>query len=222
MEIARMPRAGKTKDLLGVISRKDAESFLLDLANYPQVGDYTHPAFHRFVFRWGKFFSAYDVEDDTDELDLFEFLVFWLCPYMRMAWSGSSPREREWYVHKVRQIYNEDRVLRSEEGRRLNSLKEQQGLKVREDFEKLVLGLPPPNPIDAALQYFQQVVGQASVCQNPLCQHPHFLAAKFAQKYCSDLCARPAQKEAKQKWWRKRGAEWREQQKKKRKSKKKE
>ncbi len=38
-------------------------------------------------------------------------------------------------------------------------------------------------------------------CRNPECPAPYFLAKRRDQKYCSDICATPAKKAAKLKWW---------------------
>ncbi len=47
-------------------------------------------------------------------------------------------------------------------------------------------------------------------CANPGCKEPYFVARRGSQIYCGSPCAAPAQKEAKLKWWRERGIEWRE------------
>jgi len=44
-------------------------------------------------------------------------------------------------------------------------------------------------------------------CANPTCKEPFFVARRGSQIYCSSECAKPAQKEAKLKWWNEYGAE---------------
>jgi len=46
-------------------------------------------------------------------------------------------------------------------------------------------------------------------CPNPACPAPYFIAKKRRQKYCSDACALPAQREFKRAWWDEHGEEWR-------------
>jgi len=47
-------------------------------------------------------------------------------------------------------------------------------------------------------------------CANPACREPYFVARRGSQIYCSPECAKPAQKEAKIKWWNEHGAKRRE------------
>lgn len=53
-------------------------------------------------------------------------------------------------------------------------------------------------------------------CQNPECKKPYFVAQRGAQVYCSVPCSKPAQREAKTKWWREHGSERRKKSRKKR------
>jgi len=49
-------------------------------------------------------------------------------------------------------------------------------------------------------------------CANPTCKEPFFVARRGSQIYCGSECAKPAQKEAKLKWWNEYGAERRQRQ----------
>jgi hypothetical protein len=46
-------------------------------------------------------------------------------------------------------------------------------------------------------------------CANPACPAPYFIARRRSQKYCTDACALPAQREFKRAWWSEHGPEWR-------------
>jgi hypothetical protein len=46
-------------------------------------------------------------------------------------------------------------------------------------------------------------------CANPTCPAPHFIAARKSQRYCSDACALPAQRESKRIWWVENGRNYR-------------
>ena len=46
-------------------------------------------------------------------------------------------------------------------------------------------------------------------CPNSTCPAPYFIAKRRSQKYCSDACALPAQREFKRAWWAEHGSEWR-------------
>ncbi len=46
-------------------------------------------------------------------------------------------------------------------------------------------------------------------CGSKDCKTPYFVAKHLGQRYCSDICARSAQREWKKEWWKNRGTEWR-------------
>lgn len=70
--------------------------------------------------------------------------------------------------------------------------------------------LPPPTPFEDALRYLYQVRERTRCCGNPQCRTPYFFANRRNQRYCSEACTRPAQREFKRRWWAKAGSEWRE------------
>jgi hypothetical protein len=46
------------------------------------------------------------------------------------------------------------------------------------------------------------------ICGNIECPAPYFIASRRSQKFCSDACALPAQREYKRRWWNEHGAAW--------------
>lgn len=65
---------------------------------------------------------------------------------------------------------------------------------------------------DAFAQVLLRAIDVASrmrKCLNPACPAPHFLAARKSQRYCSDACALPAQRESKRIWWAQHGQHYR-------------
>lgn len=46
-------------------------------------------------------------------------------------------------------------------------------------------------------------------CPDPDCPAPYFIAQRRSQRYCSEACAQPAQRELKRRWWREHGGAWR-------------
>jgi len=204
--------------LLGVIDKKEAELLLADLVNLDPQG-LSDPRFERFSHRWGKFFLGYDLQQQKDRAELYHFLTKQLRQALRAAWNAQNLREREWYAHQVREVYNENRVDRSEEGRRLLPIASRRVHSVgtetlpndvariaetgtaRAELQRLRKALPAITPIDAALQHFGHILPRVSHCQNAACHTPYFLANKVGQMFCSGPCARPAQQEAKRRWW---------------------
>ena len=54
-----------------------------------------------------------------------------------------------------------------------------------------------------------QIADRMRYCPNPTCLSPYFIAYRRSQKYCTDACALPAQRELKRAWWKEHGDEWR-------------
>jgi hypothetical protein len=68
--------------------------------------------------------------------------------------------------------------------------------------EKLLAPPPEISPLEAALYYLQEGIGdRAKHCGYAGCRNPYFVAEKRWQKYCSEACASPSNREAKRKWW---------------------
>jgi hypothetical protein len=51
-----------------------------------------------------------------------------------------------------------------------------------------------------------EVADRMRFCPTPNCPAPYFMAQRRSQKYCSDACSLPAQRECKRTWWREHGA----------------
>lgn len=67
----------------------------------------------------------------------------------------------------------------------------------------------PPTPFEQALNYLLISASRTRKCANSECITPYFFANRRTQKYCCDACAKPAEREAKRRWWRTRGKAWR-------------
>jgi hypothetical protein len=67
--------------------------------------------------------------------------------------------------------------------------------------------LPPPTAFEQALLYLYS--HRTGFCPNPDCPAPYFFLTRPRQKYCSESCALPAQREFKRRWWADNGPEWR-------------
>ncbi len=65
-----------------------------------------------------------------------------------------------------------------------------------------------------ALLHAGRIVDRMRYCPSPHCAAPYFIAKRRSQKYCSDGCAVPAQREFKRAWWDEHGKEWRAERKK--------
>jgi hypothetical protein len=65
-----------------------------------------------------------------------------------------------------------------------------------QDILRLTLGR-----FEWALLFCMRSADRLRVCQNNECRAPYFIAQRRSQKYCSEQCAQPSQREFKRKWW---------------------
>jgi hypothetical protein len=72
---------------------------------------------------------------------------------------------------------------------------------------------PVLDRFEVALMYCMRSAERLRVCQNTECPTPYFIAQRRWQKYCSEKCAQPSQREFKRKWWADHGDAWRKAQK---------
>jgi hypothetical protein len=78
---------------------------------------------------------------------------------------------------------------------------------------------PEPETFVAVLLYELEHAHLLKYCQNPACLEPYFIAKRVCQNVCSAACAKPAQRDAKLRWWKDHGKEWRQKRKAERRSK---
>jgi hypothetical protein len=118
---------------------------------------------------------------------------------LRNLWIEPDPRQKEWGVFAFRYAlyrYSDDALT----GDRLFGILHDPSRSFR---------IPPPAPFEQALSYLVKVGDKARYCANPECPAPYFFVARKNQRYCSEICAAPAQRELKRKWWSEHGEEWR-------------
>lgn len=113
---------------------------------------------------------------------------------LRTAWREPDLRTREYLIFLIQQ-----RTLPEEYA----------------DSIRLISNLPTPSPFEEALIYLRRLGGQARYCSNPECAAPYFITKRKSQKYCSDACSKPSQREFKRQWWAEHGENWRTQRKRK-------
>jgi len=194
-------------ETLARISHKKAKAFLKELANFRDE----HCAFRRLQLHFGRIFlpevplslvrewAIRVEEEDVVELSQDEILrKYWLIPLrnaVRVLWTATDLRTKQWGIFRILEKFFAigDRSLAVGP--------------VRDDIE-WVLG-STLGPVTDCERIFERLSGRTSVCHNSACPAPYFFAVRASQKYCSDACAAPAQREFKKKWWAKHGAHWR-------------
>jgi len=68
---------------------------------------------------------------------------------------------------------------------------------------------PEPTRFEQALMFLVKAGRRARYCANPECPAPFFFLKRKNQRYCSEVCAAPAQREMKRRWWVEHGPAWR-------------
>jgi hypothetical protein len=100
--------------------------------------------------------------------------------WLREAWTIADPRRKEWKVFELRQKFHQITVGSAEQWSEP----------------------PPASGMDYALRYLWRIADKARRCANPDCSiEPYFLVDRRGRRFCSDVCAQPAQREYKQHWW---------------------
>jgi hypothetical protein len=96
---------------------------------------------------------------------------------LRKAWDAPDLRKREWYLADAESYYH------------------------RTALDRFGKPTEQATPLEAVLYYFRRNLEHALHCPNPGCPAPYFIGVKKGQKYCSGVCAAPAQRAAKLRWW---------------------
>jgi len=118
--------------------------------------------------------------------------------YLIKAWDSADPRNRDWYIFKVRDTYRFN-VVEMPAHRKLPG----GDIPSPEEFE--VLNEPPPlTLLERAMVYFQRNADRARHCKNKDCPAPYFFAPpkKKGQRYCSVKCAKAGLLKQKRDWWK--------------------
>jgi len=209
---------------LAIIPSARLERFLLELANLQgELGLDDHPTLRRFKERFDLFIPAlhrtwaFDQQQFKKDEELRRAfppmmqdrfvenigVLLWVIPglrqFIRRLWVEQDERQRDWAIFIIRwQIYSTSRDI---------SL-EREFLEINPDSEGFPR-IPPLTPFEQALSYLDEHADQARVCPNPECPAPYFFVKRKNQRYCSEICAAPAQRELKRKWWAEHGEEWR-------------
>ena len=179
------------------------EQFLLDLANLRET-DAASVA--RFQERYSEFLFPVPEERKVGVafkssqsgiygVKGFPRFIFNLQFLLRRAWERPTPLDRETHLSQTLLKVHEQ-FLRVTERKRAGGMEYDA---IWQAFGRIVIGLT----------HAQRVSDRMRRCENSSCPAPYFVARKRTQKYCSEECAAPAQREQKKAWWNEHGEEWR-------------
>jgi hypothetical protein len=184
-------------------SSREAYKFLWELANLLRAPD----AIGRFEARFGYILSdRLKSREGSSHLALADgsnviVPVIELRDGLRMIWIAPDQRTKEWAI--VRMI---DAVVIDEANPR-----DHVGFPIFSIGNGPMIPLPTPTLLEQILVYLRKQAHRTKVCPCPGCPAPYFLARRRSQKYCSDACSLPSQREFKRRWWAKNGTNWRRQ-----------
>ncbi len=82
-------------------------------------------------------------------------------------------------------------------------------LRMETDDPRKIWTISEADPFAQVLLRAVDVADRMRRCLNPACPAPYFIGRRRSQRYCSDACALPAQREFKRIWWREHGNNWR-------------
>jgi hypothetical protein len=195
----------------GDLAPRELQEFLVHLVNIPDLRSSGEA--RRFHRRFAAFLEGnvpdelvrqwairVEEEDASDLSHEERYWKYWLIPVrdaVRFIWESPDLRLRQWGVFRVMEkfLLVGDRKLATGP--------------VLDDAEWF-LGLPQaPTLFEDALIFLLRHSHFAKVCANCDCRTKYFWAPRRSQKYCSEPCAIPAQREAKNRWWAAHGSEWR-------------
>jgi hypothetical protein len=211
-----LTRSKRRQGLAGISGEgatpRDHRRFLVEVANLPQIqtgDDAVSAAWSRFTRKFGHWLASLDLarqgvatEDGTADSPFGigsviggawlggHFLggVAMLSELLRRAWSEPTPAEREIGILAV--LVDLAQFYASKSGRRFALVQE---------------------PLAPALLQAIHAADLMRICQNPDCPARYFIADRRTQKFCSEKCAGPAQREAKRRWWSEHGNKWKKQ-----------
>jgi hypothetical protein len=152
-------------------------------------------------------------------------LIATIAVLLRDGWSASDPRHREWCFIRTRLAYHVEMERLSDAVRELTmghsevrevidgvvqprrstppiTIDSRDGMQFAFLTGLLLLPEVPLTAFEAAMFYLQtKLIDKLRRCPNATCPAPYFFATKKGQKFCSTVCAEPAQRESKRKWW---------------------
>jgi hypothetical protein len=190
---------------LASFSPTQLERFLVELVNLQKdLG-----AIKRFRERYSHFIPPFDQSwlvrfsaEEDENLDPIKGEYIWIFMLKHMLcnlWTEPDFRQKEWGAFALRYI-----LYRYE----YDAFVDENPFRILDDPTKSYR-IPPPSPFEKALSHLVKSAAVARYCGNPECPAPYFFASRKNQRYCSEICAAPAQRELKRKWWAEHGEEWR-------------
>ncbi len=197
-----------TDQTLARITPRQARTFLLELANLSDDLKATERFEDRFghmvplrlkgpVLREGESSSRLlSLMDPSNPLGCWSVE---LRDGLRAIWEAPDQRTKDWGIFRL----IEEAVIEPSNPR------SDYALGVFHRRSGRIDPLPPPTPLEQILIYLRKQAHRTRVCANSDCPAPYFFAERRSQKYCSEVCSLPSQRQFKRLWWARHGKSWR-------------
>jgi hypothetical protein len=170
--------------ILAVLTPRDAQRLLLDWVNLDFLRG-RDDQLRRFRARHKDVIGPLrdgDLQDLRDEL--------------RLVWDEQDRRRQDWYIFRLRDSFHRYGIM--------HDITEKREAPSPQRLAGRLSEPPEITAFEAAMFYFQrQLAASAKHCRNETCPAPYFIAKKKWQKFCSEKCTGPANRESKREWWRK-------------------
>lgn len=203
-----------SRQILGVIPAARAEEMLVEWVNtnITELALEDANAWERLFRRYPEIPSvpAAEIVPVTEaNFDRFQpqmEMADMVASYLSKAWDAADLRHFDWYTWKAQSEYAHEAACAKHNvpPSHVNPEKGNERDAIRRMAAAITEGDEPPaviTPVEAAIFHLRHNRKRALHCPNPECPAPYFFATKKGQKYCSPECAKPAQREAKRKWW---------------------
>jgi hypothetical protein len=185
--------------ILGILSEKRAEAFLIDCANLESTPQSKESDLLRLSTRYGDFVSC--PVSSARRLELSSAFGF-LALLLQKGWDAPTMRERVWFFRDAESFSRRLTAKDAEWGRWDTHHKSPDYPATLRVITYTFVNPPAqPTPLEAVFHYLWQYTERAQHCANPECPAPYFFATKKSQKYCSPECAEPARRASKLRWW---------------------
>jgi hypothetical protein len=186
-----------TSRTLAHVTTSQAKRFLVELANLVHEGN----SVARFRVRYGHIMPHPLSPSAKRQVSLLRVVfegdikipieIFMLQNGLRSIWAAPDQRTKAWGIFR---LVDEIEIW-------CNSPPSMITLGALNWANGRVIAIPEPSAFEQAMDYLRHRGHLARICPNAACPAPYFFAARRTQKYCSEVCAQPSQREFKRKWW---------------------
>jgi hypothetical protein len=190
--------AKKAKELLEGVANLGDDDLRWFQKKFPYVLEELPPRLVLMEVDSGDFEDSYSYYAPVADIaSKHKYWLLRLRDTLRAIWRVPDRQTKQWGMFRISQDFF------------LQGNRELLHVPLDNSADHVLSGLKPPTQTELLLLHFTKWADLTRYCDNPECSAPYFIARDPRQKYCSDGCAKPAQREYKQRWWAENGKTWR-------------